>query len=106
MIVVDGGSRDATLLIARLLADRALAAPAGRATQMNAGARKATGDALLFLHADSLLPERAAPAIARALAAGARWGRFDVTIRGRPWILRLVASMMNLRSRADRYRDR
>ena len=99
VIVVDGGSRDATLLMARLLADRALAAPAGRATQMNVGARKATGDTLLFLHADSQLPERALPAITRALAAGARWGRFDVTIRGRPWILRLVASMMNLRSR-------
>ena len=99
VIVVDGGSRDATLLIARLLADRAFAAPPGRSAQMNAGARKATGDALLFLHADSLLPERAAPAIAQALAAGARWGRFDVTIRGRPWILKLVAPMMNLRSR-------
>jgi len=99
VIVVDGGSRDATLLIARLLADRAFAAPPGRAAQMNAGARKATGDALVFLHADSLLPERAAPAIAQALATGARWGRFDVTIRGRPWILKLVAAMMNLRSR-------
>ena len=99
VIVVDGGSRDATLLIARLLADRVFAAPPGRAAQMNAGARMATGDALLFLHADSQLPERAAPAIAQALAAGTRWGRFDVTIRGRPWILKLVAPMMNLRSR-------
>ena len=99
VIVVDGGSRDATLLIARLLADRAFAAPPGRALQMNAGARKANGDVLLFLHSDSLLPERAAAAIAQALAAGARWGRFDVTIRGRPRILRLVARMMNLRSR-------
>jgi glycosyltransferase involved in cell wall biosynthesis len=51
VIVVDGGSRDATLLIARLLADRAFTASPGRAAQMNAGARKATGDAFLFLHA-------------------------------------------------------
>ena len=99
VIVVDGGSRDATLLIARLLSDRALAARRGRAVQMNAGARVATGDVLLFLHADSLLPSDAADAIERAVAAGALWGRFDVIIRGRPWILKLVASMMNARSR-------
>jgi rSAM/selenodomain-associated transferase 2 len=99
VIVVDGGSRDATLLIARLLADRAFAHAPGRAAQMNAGARQARGDVLLFLHADSLLPSNAPRAIAEALAAGAAWGRFDVRIGGRPWVLRLVASMMNLRSR-------
>lgn len=99
VIVVDGGSRDVTLLIARLLADRAFVAKPGRAIQMNAGARQASGDVLLFLHADSLLPTDAAIAIARALARGAGWGRFDVTIRGRPWVLKVVAAMMNLRSR-------
>ena len=76
-----------------------LAAPPGRAVQMNAGARAAAGDVLVFLHADSRLPAGAAAAIARALAGGARWGRFDVTIAGRPRILRVVAAMMNLRSR-------
>ena len=99
VIVVDGGSRDATLLIARLLADRAYVTAAGRATQMNFGAGKASGDVLLFLHADSLLPPDAAAAIRAALVRAAAWGRFDVAIRGKPWVLRVVAAMMNLRSR-------
>jgi len=99
VIVVDGNSRDATLLIARLLADRAFVGPPGRATQMNAGAARATGDVLLFLHADTLLPPVAPEAIQRALQRGAQWGRFDVAIRGKAWILRVVAFMMNVRSR-------
>jgi rSAM/selenodomain-associated transferase 2 len=99
VIVVDGGSRDVTLLIARLLTDRCFIARPGRALQMNAGARQASGDVLLFLHADSVLPADAATAVARAIAGGAGWGRFDVTIQGRPWVLRLVSAMMNLRSR-------
>ena len=99
VVVVDGGSRDATLLIARLLADRAFVAPRGRAAQMNAGAAKATGDVFLFLHADSRLPDTAASAVAAALGRGAQWGRFDVRIAGRPWILKIVAPAMNLRSR-------
>ncbi len=99
VIVVDGGSTDGTPGIAMPLADRVLAAPRGRALQMNAGAKAARGDVLLFLHADSRLPRTAYDDIAGALRAGARWGRFDVVIRGRPRILRLVAAMMNLRSR-------
>jgi rSAM/selenodomain-associated transferase 2 len=99
VIVVDGGSRDATLLIARLLADRAYVTGAGRATQMNFGAGKATGDVLLFLHADSLLPAGGAAAMADAVTRGAAWGRFDVVIGGTPRVLKLVGAMMNLRSR-------
>jgi hypothetical protein len=53
----------------------------------------------MFLHADSLLPPDAASAIGSALAHGAAWGRFDVAIRGKPRVLRVVAAMMNLRSR-------
>ena len=99
VIVVDGGSDDASAGIARALADRTIVATRGRATQMNAGAAAATGDVLLFLHADSWLPADAADAIAAARSAGGRWGRFDVTIAGRPAILRVVAWMMNARSR-------
>jgi rSAM/selenodomain-associated transferase 2 len=99
VIVVDGGSRDATPLIARLLADRVYVTSPGRATQMNFGAGKATGDVLLFLHADSLLPPDASHAIRAGLHSGASWGRFDVAIRGEPRVLRVVAAMMNLRSR-------
>ena len=99
VIVVDGGSTDATLSLARPLADQAIVAATGRARQMNAGAQAASGETLLFLHADSLLPANAAEAIGAALTRGRRWGRFDVTISGRPRVLRMVAAMMNLRSR-------
>jgi rSAM/selenodomain-associated transferase 2/rSAM/selenodomain-associated transferase 1 len=99
IIVVDGGSRDRTLALATPLADRALGAPPGRSSQLNAGAAEARRDTLLFLHADTRLPANAIEAIARALHAGYRWGRFDVAIEGASPLLPLVATMMNLRSR-------
>jgi len=99
VIVVDGGSRDDTVALAAPLADRVIASERGRAAQMNAGAALATGDALLFLHADTRLPDDAAEAIAGAWRRGARWGRFDVTIQGRSRWLPVVAAAMNLRSR-------
>ena len=100
VIVVDGGSRDDTVTLARPFADLVFAAPRGRAAQMNAGAAKAGGDVLLFLHADTRLPENADRLALTALAASGRcWGRFDVTLIGQPRMLRLVALMMNLRSR-------
>jgi rSAM/selenodomain-associated transferase 2 len=98
VIVVDGGSDDATAALAAPACDRVLAAPRGRALQMNAGARAARGSALVFLHADTRLPERADELIAQALRASA-WGRFDVRIEGRHRLLGLVAWAMNLRSR-------
>jgi len=58
VIVVDGGSSDGTAALAAGLADRVLAAGAGRAGQMNAGARAAAGDVLLFLHAIHACPKR------------------------------------------------
>jgi rSAM/selenodomain-associated transferase 2 len=100
IIVVDGGSRDATVQRARLRADHVLSAARGRALQMNAGAAKASGDVLLFLHADTRLPREAERLVLDGLARSAHdWGRFDVTIEGRHPMLRLVAVMMNLRSR-------
>src|SRR5688572_28526414 len=99
VVVVDGGSRDATVAAATPLADRVLAAPRGRASQMNAGARTATGEVFVFLHADTRMPDGALDAIERALAAGAHWGRFDVRIAGEGALLALVACMMNARSR-------
>jgi rSAM/selenodomain-associated transferase 2 len=98
VIVVDGGSADGTLALAARLADQALTAASGRAIQMNAGAALARGQALVFLHADTLLPEGAATLIRETLARR-RWGRFDVRIAGRPRLLRVVAILMNLRSR-------
>ena len=98
VIVVDGGSRDATRSLAAPLADRVIESPRGRSVQMNAGAAAATGEALVFLHADTLLPEKADAAIAAALATR-EWGRFDVTIEGRSRWLPVVAAFMNARSR-------
>ncbi len=99
VIVVDGGSRDATATMAAPLADRVLRSPPGRALQMNAGLRAARGEALLFLHADTRLPPGADDRVLAALAAGACWGRFDVRLSGRRPLLRVVERLMNLRSR-------
>ncbi len=98
VVVVDGGSADATLERAKAHADCVLQAPRGRASQMNRGADAATGDAFLFLHADTRLPEGADRSVERALAQSA-WGRFDVRIDGAHPALALVGFMMNLRSR-------
>src|SRR5690349_11435961 len=92
VIVVDGGSRDATRALAAPLADRVIDAPRGRATQMNAGARASEADILVFLHADTILPANALDAIAAGLRrTGRDWGRFDVAIAGADPLLALVA---------------
>lgn len=99
LIVVDGGSSDGTAALAMAGADRVISSPRGRARQMNAGAAQARGEVLLFLHADTLLPPGAAPLVLQALAGGRRWGRFDVRISGSSRWLRVVAALMNIRSR-------
>lgn len=101
LIVVDGGSADDTVARATPLADRVLVAPRGRASQMNAGARasRADADVLLFLHADTLLPSGFGALVLQAIDDGAVAGRFDVVLRGTHPLLRVVATMMNARSR-------
>ena len=102
LIVVDGGSTDNTVALARPLADAVITAPRGRARQMRAGAAQAQGEWLLFLHADTHFPNDADAALALTLesvSAAQAWGRFDVRIAGRsPWLL-VIAALMNLRSR-------
>ncbi len=98
VLVADGGSEDGTRDIAGPLAERVIVAPRGRARQMNAGAAAATGDALLFLHADTRVPPAADQLILDALK-GNSWGRFDVRIESVHPLLRVVACAMNLRSR-------
>lgn len=99
VIVVDGGSHDNSLAQAQPLVDHALAGPQGRARQMNSGAALAEGKVLLFLHADTRLPDAADTLVLDAVTAGARWGRFDVDIEGHSPMLRVIATMINLRSR-------
>jgi rSAM/selenodomain-associated transferase 2 len=98
VIVADGGSTDGTPALAASLADRVIAAPRGRARQMNAGAAQASGEALVFLHADTRLPPAADRLVSAALGEKP-WGRFDVRIDGRSRLLGVVAFMMNWRSR-------
>ena len=99
VVVVDGGSEDDTLAIALAHADLALLAPRGRAAQMNAGAAACPADVLLFLHADSRLPENADALVRRAMLGPHAWGRFDVRIDSTRTVLRIVAGLMNRRSR-------
>ncbi|MFO0114433.1 MAG: TIGR04283 family arsenosugar biosynthesis glycosyltransferase [Betaproteobacteria bacterium] len=99
VVLVDGGSADATKSIAAPLVDQVVPSAHGRARQMNAGAQHAKGSVLLFLHADSMAPDDADILIADAIARGAAWGRFDVHIHGQAHLLKVVAWMMNQRSR-------
>ena len=102
VIVVDGGSCDATVALAQPLVDQLLPAPAGRALQMNIGAQAARGRVLWFVHADTRVPEKAAHVIIESVAHAAGWGRFDVRLSGDRLLLRLVERMMNWRSRFTR----
>ena len=99
IVVADGGSDDATAALARPLADQVIQAPRGRARQMNAGAAAARGKILIFLHADTRLPPEALDRIEAAISAGFHWGRFDVRLDCPHPLLKLVAVMMNWRSR-------
>lgn len=99
IILVDGGSSDGSVEIASKQFT-VVSATAGRATQMNAGAKKAQGKYLLFLHADTRLPADANRLILDALQqTSSQWGRFDVSIQGDARMLPVVSWFMNKRSR-------
>ncbi len=100
IVVVDGGSDDATATLAAAHSDQVVISAKGRATQMNAGARVASGTILCFLHADSLLPAGADRNMRDAVASGVcGWGRFDVRLSGSHPMLRVIERLMNWRSR-------
>lgn len=99
LIVVDGGSHDNTLELAQGLADQILSAPQGRARQMNVGAQHAYGDILIFLHADTFLPGNALALIHQHIDSTKPWGRFDIQLEGRHFMLNVIAQLMNWRSR-------
>ena len=99
LLIVDGGSDDKTVAIADRFG-RVLGSPRGRATQMNVGAAAARGEVLIFLHADTRLPDDAFDAIERALASPQGvGGAFRVCFNCHLWSYRLVAFITNLRSR-------
>lgn len=102
VVVVDGGSQDDTVARATALGARVVPSEPGRARQMNAGAGIAEGDVLLFLHADTWLPPKWDARVREAIGEGAVAGRFDVDLRGRHPVLRVVGEAMNLRSRWSR----
>lgn len=106
VIVVDGGSRDRTVALARSFRGvSVLAAPPGRASQMNAGARRSTGDVLLFLHADVRLPLDAVRWVRAALAdstvVGGAFRTWTVADGERRWLAPLL-HLADLRSRYTR----
>ncbi|NOQ77975.1 MAG: glycosyltransferase [Gammaproteobacteria bacterium] len=98
VVLVDGHSNDDTCALARPLVDRMFSSQPGRARQQILGAKMSTGQVLLFLHADTKLPEKAEQDILSALAQGFFWGRFDVQLSGSHWLFRVIEKMMNWRS--------
>lgn len=99
IIIVDGGSTDNTLEIAKPLADKIIISSQGRAKQMNAGAKLAKGETLVFIHADTFLPENALDLITQALSkTNPGWGRFNVQLKGNHILLKVIAALMNIRS--------
>lgn len=103
IIVVDGGSTDATREICGSFGVKVFTSERGRARQMNFGARHASGDVLLFLHADTRLPPSAFDDIVSALN-DPRYlgGRFDVELEGDHWMLKVIGRMISYRSRVTR----
>ncbi len=99
IIVVDGHSTDDTAALVRAAGVRCLVAPRGRASQMNAGAAAASGEVLLFHHADTVLPHGFLGSVGRAIEAGAVGGSFDLRLDTSRPLLRLVGFMITLRSR-------
>jgi rSAM/selenodomain-associated transferase 2 len=98
LLVVDGGSLDDTVAIAKKYADKVITGEQGRARQMNAGAHEAKGDILWFLHADTIVPEQADQAIIEAMGETDGWGRFDIRLSSGRWPFRVIEWLMNLRS--------
>lgn len=99
VLIVDGGSVDATVAIARRFG-QVISSRRGRAAQMNRGAAVATGEIFIFLHADSMLPDDAFTAIERACAApGVVGGAFRLCFNCHKLAYRLLSCIVNLRAR-------
>lgn len=99
IILVDGGSHDLTTALAHGLVDKVKITSPCRAVQMNSGAEQANGDILIFLHADTVLPDEALQRISASITPNRQWGRFDIALTGRSILLPVIAFFMNLRLR-------
>ena len=99
VVVSDGGSTDRTVEVARSLGARVVTGPAGRGGQLNRGAAATDGDILLFLHADTILPEGAGRSVRAAVEAGAVGGAFLIRFDLDGFLYRLGARVVNLRTR-------
>ena len=103
LIVVDGGSTDATVSIASEFTDKVITAKKGRGTQMNAGAEAASGDVLLFLHADCVLPPEGFTIIGKTLWVNeVSAGGFYIGIEHPSFTFRVIEYFANLRSAVTR----
>ena len=103
VIVVDGGSTDASIEVARLRCDLVLSASRGRALQMNTGVAHASNDTLVFVHADTIVPATFARDIESAFAnPEVVGGRFDVRLDDPHPMCVLIGAMISLRSRISR----
>jgi rSAM/selenodomain-associated transferase 2 len=103
IIVVDGGSTDRTAELCQQFGVKVMVSGRGRARQMNSGAKAASGDILLFVHADTTLPNSAFDDIRLGLG-DSRYvgGRFDVELDGEHWMLKVIGAMINYRSRLSK----
>lgn len=119
LIVVDGGSEDSTCDIAANFADEVISADPGRACQMNAGAKRASGNYILFLHADTFLPSNFYAVFQEWQGTAPIWGHLKLRLSGEGFVFRVIETMINLRTkitdgvtgdqcqivRADAFRD-
>lgn len=102
VMVVDGGSVDGTPELSKPFVDRVVVSLRGRSRQMNAGAKLANHEILLFLHGDTILPSEADRLIKEGIdQTGKIWGRFDVKLSGDHALLRLIEHLINWRSRVS-----
>ncbi len=102
LVVSDGGSQDGSVELAQSFGARVVSSSPGRGPQLNTGARQTTAEILLFLHADTRLPEEAVDAVRKAIASGCIGGGFLLEFDDRRPILRLGGRLVNIRTRLIR----